>query len=559
MKIRTKCIIAIAISTFLIFVGLHLVTALLLHPSYQAIENSEINQSLTQLDNVINYRLTSLESITKDYATWDDTYRFIQDKNQGYISNNLVDSTFNNLKINVLAFVNLNKSIVYCKSFDLNNSAQIETSNEMTNFVSSNNNLWNFSSVNSSSVSGLILMDDKPMLIATKPILTSNGVGPIMGGVLFGRYLDAIELRNLKQITNLDFSIQPVITLNQEDQIIKESLVSTKRSSLIKENNFDFVSGYKLVKDVNSNPVFLLKITESREIFKQADIIEYIFIASSAFLTIILAIILIFMMEKNIFKPMNKIASSVTYAPYELANIGSKQTMDELDVVENSVKDMVNKKMEAMNEVSTMVAHDLRNPLQGIKGASYVLKKSLKPQLNEKQIEMFQTIDNCLEYSNKIVSDLLDYSFKSENFKIKPTSIKSLINAALSTVQIPNNVKVVFEGNDDYTLSIDELKIQRVINNLIKNAIDAMPNGGTLTIAYRRIRNNLRIDITDTGTGMTKEVLEKIWIPFFTTKARGMGIGLAICKRIIEAHNGEISVESIAGKGTAFNIILSIT
>ena len=98
--------------------------------------------------------------------------------------------------------------------------------------------------------------------------------------------------------------------------------------------------------------------------------------------------------------------------------------------------------------------------------------------------------------------------------------------------------------------------MQRVFINLIKNAIEAMPDGGTLEIASTQNMDDLQITFTDTGIGMPEEVVTKLFTPLFTTKARGMGLGLPICKRIVEAHGGKISVQSIPNKGTTFTVKL---
>jgi signal transduction histidine kinase len=107
-------------------------------------------------------------------------------------------------------------------------------------------------------------------------------------------------------------------------------------------------------------------------------------------------------------------------------------------------------------------------------------------------------------------------------------------------------------------LQVDKEKMKRVFVNIIKNAIDAMPKGGKLTIKDKKANNDLEVSFTDTGTGMTRDVLERMWAPFFTTKAKGLGLGLPICKRIVEAHGGNISVESTVEKGTTFKITIPI-
>ena len=266
----------------------------------------------------------------------------------------------------------------------------------------------------------------------------------------------------------------------------------------------------------------------------------------------------LFLLEKEIVKPMMKLAATVEEIPLEPTGSKSKKKVSssyELEVLSNSVRDSVNNRLEGMNEVSRMVGHDLRNPLAGIRGAVYVLKKNYGEQLGEKGNTMLKTIDDCVEYSDKIVRDLLDYSCEMKLDKIKTTPV-GLVNASLSTLVVPVNVQVISEVSDELSVFVDNGKIERVFSNLIKNACDAMPNGGQLKITSRKVNGNVEIGFYDNGIGMSKEVLQKLWKPFFTTKPKGMGVGLGICKRIVEAHGGKIRVESTLGKGTVFTIFL---
>ena len=100
--------------------------------------------------------------------------------------------------------------------------------------------------------------------------------------------------------------------------------------------------------------------------------------------------------------------------------------------------------------------------------------------------------------------------------------------------------------------------MKRVFINLIKNAVDAMPNGGKLTINSEKTKEDVKITFADMGTGISKENLKKLFGPLFTTKAKGMGLGLAICKRIVEAHGGRITVESVVDRGTTFAITIPV-
>lgn len=209
----------------------------------------------------------------------------------------------------------------------------------------------------------------------------------------------------------------------------------------------------------------------------------------------------------------------------------------------------------AIGELAGMVGHDLRNPLTSIKNAVYYLNRKRGTLMDAKEKSMFEIVDKSVEHANKIINNLLDYS-KEISLEIEECTPKSLIDYVLLMTQNPDNIKIHDQTQDQPTMWVDSNKLERVFINLIKNAIDAMPQGGKLEISSNQMGENVDFTFTDTGTGMTEQTKAKIFMPLFTTKAQGMGFGLAICKRIIEAHGGKISAESILGKGTTFTITL---
>jgi len=225
---------------------------------------------------------------------------------------------------------------------------------------------------------------------------------------------------------------------------------------------------------------------------------------------------------------------------------------------EAQVQLLKTERLAAIGQVAAMVGHDLRNPLTGIAGAAYYLKIKLGSQIDEKSQRMLMLINRNIEYSNKIIADLLDYS-REIRLEFSKVSIKSLLKEALSMIKIPVNINVSNSILDEAFLEVDAEKLQRVFLNIIRNAMDAMPKGGRFVIESSRQTNGfLEITFADTGVGMSKDLLEQIWTPFYSTKAKGLGLGLPICKRIIEAHGGNISAESMVGKGTTFRLTIPL-
>ncbi len=214
-------------------------------------------------------------------------------------------------------------------------------------------------------------------------------------------------------------------------------------------------------------------------------------------------------------------------------------------------------RLAAIGELAGMVGHDLRNPLTGITGAAYYLKNKVGETTNGKAREMLEIIEKNIAYSNKIINDLLDYS-REIKLELVESSPKTIVEEALSLVKIPRNVKVLDLTKSEPKVEVDVDKLKRAFVNIIKNAVEAMPKGGRLAIKSKRSAVDCEIAFSDTGTGMADHMLGNLWSPLYTTKAKGMGFGLPICKRIVEAHGGKIAVETALAKGTTFTVSIPI-
>jgi len=211
----------------------------------------------------------------------------------------------------------------------------------------------------------------------------------------------------------------------------------------------------------------------------------------------------------------------------------------------------------AIGELSTMVAHDLRNPLQGISNIVHYLQKISMKVGNRRLASVIPLIDEALKHADKIIRELLDYSADIK-LELKESDPKTIVKKALSGLVIPDNIRLIEEIRRNPRIRVDPEKIRRVIVNLIANAFDAMSDGGILTIVSKEAEGKLELSIADNGTGIPDQKMDKLWAPFITTKAKGIGLGLPICKRIIDAHGGKILCESEKGKGTVFTLVLPI-
>jgi PAS domain S-box-containing protein len=228
-------------------------------------------------------------------------------------------------------------------------------------------------------------------------------------------------------------------------------------------------------------------------------------------------------------------------------------------IEERTVQLKDSERLAAIGQTAGMVGHDLRNPLQSITGELYLAKCEVESlpesELKSNLQESIQVIEEQTVYMDKIVSDLQAF-VRPVRIDKQPISLKELVTAVLASVSIPENINMNACMKTDFPqVKADPQLLKRVLVNLVTNAVQAMPDGGKLTInAEVNSQGQVVVIVEDTGVGIPEKIKPQIFTPLFTTKPRGQGFGLAVCKRVIEAHGGYINFESQEGKGAKFTI-----
>ena len=207
-------------------------------------------------------------------------------------------------------------------------------------------------------------------------------------------------------------------------------------------------------------------------------------------------------------------------------------------------------KMAIIGELTSRLAHDLRNPLSVIKTAHGIMKE--KPKMNVKQrLEYNARIDRALLRIIHLVNDVLGF-VRVTDLDLNESSVLSLIDSAIDSIDIPKQIEII-KPTDDFKINCDFRKLEAVFANLLTNSIQAIEKEGKIELRLSDNNDSIKLEIEDTGSGIPKSIMPKIFDPLFTTKANGTGLGLAICKTIIEQHGGTITVKS---NPTTFTIIL---
>ncbi len=237
------------------------------------------------------------------------------------------------------------------------------------------------------------------------------------------------------------------------------------------------------------------------------------------------------------------------------------------DEVESRTKDLEqvqeklirSERLAAVGELASGVGHELRNPLNVIRNCAYLLNMSVTDKGDDEAVNTLQVLDKQIDIANKIVTDLLDFT------RITPPSpdrvdLKTLINESLSWITVPEHVTINTNLNGHPAkVRTDAEQISRVFINIISNAIQAM-NGkdGELNIDTGTEDNDVWIKFQDNGCGIPEDNFDKIFEPLFTTKPKGIGLGLAITKRLVEQNGGKIEIASQSGQGATFTVKLPL-
>lgn len=292
-------------------------------------------------------------------------------------------------------------------------------------------------------------------------------------------------------------------------------------------------------------------------------------------LGIMLAVFLSWMYTKPIYNVVNA-ARRVAAGDLEV-NL-SMDRKDEIGELTQSFNFMVSKLREeraleeklreaehlsGIAQLAKGIAHEIRNPLNFISLSIDHLKKKYSPG-DEKERENFDLLITSIKHEiqrlNRLAGDFLDYG-KPLRLNLREVDIGSLIQEILDLVKVKaekDGVKILYQRGDIPRLSVDPELLKTCILNIILNAFQSMPEGGNLAISAKTSEGNVRIIIQDSGIGVSKENLPKLFDPFFSTKSKGLGLGLAMTKRVAEEHGGKVIFQSEEGKGSAITISLPV-
>jgi signal transduction histidine kinase len=397
------------------------------------------------------------------------------------------------------------------------------------------------------------------------------------------RYLQHLNAKGVKEISIISNTDE--IVASTDPMRVGEEVSPQKKERIIKAELGDPVSKEEKVYNVilpviaeNEHYGYIhlkINVEDFSEILK-GNAIKRMMATSLVFgIGIILAVFLSWMYTRPIHNVVNA-ARSV--AAGDLTINLSTDRKDEIGGLTQSFNFMVQKLREeraleeklreaehlsGIAQLAKSIAHEIRNPLNFISlSIDHLRNKHAPHEIKDKEAfeSLIISIKHEIQRLNKLVGDFLDYG-RPLKLSLKETDINSLINEVVSLVRAKaekDGIKINTQLAPLPALYIDPELIKTCIFNIILNAFQAMHSGGPLTLSTNKSDNRAYIVIEDTGIGVSKDNLQKVFDPFFSTKIAGLGLGLAMTKRVVEDHGGRVIFQSIEGKGSTVTISLPI-
>jgi signal transduction histidine kinase len=522
---RTKVLGLIAIILLVSITTLYGASQFLIQQQLSAIEQKEMVNTTGRAADTLRNRIDTLDSRVKDWSSWDDTYDFIQDHNQAYVTSNLVEGTIQGLDINFILYYNTAGKLLYFNSIDLETGEPLAIPDALQNPTFPQGTFL----VKDEKVrhSGLLRVENRPLMFSAQPILTSQGQGPYRGTLVFAKYLLASDFQKLATLSHLSTTYALIDdTLWDKDSHAIASDIPSDTAKVVVQND-QAITGYQRYNDAAGKPLLTIKVTQPRTLFREASqaVTVYLYIVIGVLAVSVLLIELIFR--------------------------------------QLSYKDKI---ISLKDEFFSMATHELRTPLTAIKGNAQLIQ-TLHAQNNAELKDMAQDIYDSSVRLIKVVTSFLDAArleqgkvpFVISTFALHDIAAKVVDQSQAMAAQ--KGVEVICQIDDPALLvSADPDRVEQIIYNLLGNALK-FTDTGSITLTATVEGSFVKVHVADTGRGISKQDQQRVFAKFSQAKHadinNGTGLGLYITRMLVTTMGGTIDLESSeVGHGTTMYFTL---
>lgn len=512
ISLKKKTLLITIITSLLLITIMYTLNLNIFMKSYLKLEKNNAERNIKRTVIAYNNELSELDSTNRDYSNWDDTYRFVKDLNNEYIESEFGDVTnFAKLGIEYLIFTDPNNKVLYEKGINQDDGLEKKVDKDIEQGILSQLKGKVFSDEDKG-ITGVVLIGDRPMLVSARPILTTRGEGPRAGILYASRFVDEKTLRKLENTTNLDLKLYSIDDMNKAG---KESIIDETKSSpkgmLEKPVNSRLINGYALIRGIDGKPALVFDISLDREIYSQGINSVRYFTASTILIGIIFAIIIMFLLERFILCPMNKVNKVINDIEKtgDMSKRIDKISNDEFGVLGNRINSMMNVLKESEERIIKLAYYDSLTGLPNRKLFNDRLEIAVSKGEGMVAI-LFLDLDNF-----KSINDTLGHNYGDELLIQVANKLQAIV---------PSDGSIARFGGDEFVIMINSLNSRETAKAIAEKIIKLLRLPITLQDKELYTGVSIGISIYPIDAKNGKELMRNADIAMYTAK-RGNGNG----------------------------------
>jgi len=464
MGLRKKTLITISTTLILMVLIIYSITSTILLGGYAKLEKENILLSMNQAMKVIDDELVQLKLIVGDWAPWNDTYVFVQNRNQKYIDDNLMNSTLVNLHVNFLLFINTAGKIVYCKYLDLETGRGEACPESIKKYLSFEGSFLFRNESKKETLAGLAILPESPIFLTSTPILTSQFKGPVMGTLIAGRYLNAPETKRLASLINLSVTFERLDgpSLSDPFKKAKQSLTLENKVAILPLDE-NTIGAYSLLADLTGSPILMLGIDKERKIYSRGKT-DMRYLAYSLLITgLVFIIATLIFLEITVLSRMVRLNSDVEEIA-STGNLSGKTTITGKDEL-SDLSTQINLMLESVR-VSTERDHAI---LESIEDAYFELD---------------------LEGNLRFYNDALSRIFNYDKEALGKVNYRQLLDEAAAEKAF-NTFQHLYKTGIPVRSMETEFKLENDQKTYLESSVSLIKDNKGKTIGFRGISRNV--------------------------------------------------------------------